>query len=114
MDAAALIFDLRRQAAYGVNKHNISSLSQSLVQCKGDEMMSLATNPKEIQQAQNLIDAKCTKQWIKHNFGDRVQDTVAEEGRTKSFVRSSNLSLKRTSAANPLLQRIMAESFLAL
>ncbi len=97
VDAAAIIFDLRRQAAYGVNKHNISSLSQSLVQSEGEDMMRQATTVQEIKRAQCLIDAKCTNQWIDESFGERVQDTVVEEGRTKSFVKK-NLSTQKTTS----------------
>ena len=89
---------LHDETGYGWDRRMMSSKAQTLVREMGEEQLQTAQTEEERAVAQRMIDSKCGSRWLERNI--LVPDIEV-------FTKKSDLSQKRTAAANPLLDFIM-------
>ena len=79
---------------------------------KGTDMKLVAQTDKEQKQADRLINATITRNWVMTNMQTRTADTIADANRKQAFTKVSPLSQKRAAAQSPVRAGIQFRKYL--
>lgn len=113
VDCVAAVMSQLDQTGSGLTRRGARAKLMDIVHSKGHHLL---TNPDataaETKQATSMTNAKITPKFLRQNFGpDSLQHMQVDGQARPTFRKTSNISLKRAAAANPLLQEIMLRKY---